>query len=362
MSGNSYRHPRNYGCRHTEITLKGYRALVIENEKLRTTILVGKGTDVYELLYKPMDIDFLFRGPLDLDGENRNPVTRELESGSVLDVYEGGWQELLPSISTPTNYKGMGLGFHGEAMFLPWDYRVIEDTPACVRIQFFVRMRRAPLLLTKTLTVRSGRPVLEFEETVRNEADEEFGFLWGHHPAVGEPFLEEGCLIDVPKGAVGESYQVDFSGNSPFEPGREFPWPLAVDKGGATVDLSRVMSPERKIAFNTYIKNLADGWYGITNPKKGIGFGMRWDVRVFKYLLLWSVYRGFYGFPFYGRTYNIALEMYSAIPDSLDEVIRLGRALTLAPGKELSTSFSCIIYESAGRIAGFREDGRPIPA
>lgn len=361
MYENQYHHTRNYGCRQHEITLKGYRALVMENEKLRATILLDKGSDLYELLYKPADIDFMWRSPLELDGRNRNPVTRPLDSGSVLDNYEGGWQELLPSIATPTNYKGMGLGFHGEVLFLPWDCRVVEDTPLCVRVDLSVRMRRAPLFVKKTITLRSRSSVLEFEETVTNTADEEFKFIWGHHPAVGTPFLDENCVIDLPEGAIGQMYPVDFSGNSPFEPGLEYAWPLAKDRNGVTVDVSRVMSPQKKIAFNTFVKNLKEGWYGITNLKSGIGFGLQWDAAVFKYLCLWLVYRGFHDFPFYGRTYNIALEPYSAIPDNLDEAIKLGRALHLEPGEQIHTRFSAIIYESSARIRGFTENYRPLP-
>jgi Domain of unknown function (DUF4432) len=362
MYDNFYHHTRNYGCRHSEIVLKGYRALIVENEKIRATILLDKGTDIIELLYKPQDVDFLWRSPLELNGENRNPVTKEIQSGSVLDNYEGGWQELLPSISTPTNYKGMGLGFHGEVMFLPWGYQVIEDTPSCLQILFSVRMRRAPLFVTKRLTLRSGSTTLEFEETVMNEGDEDFKFMWGHHPAIGKPFLDEGCVIDLPRGATGLTYQADFSGNSPFDANQEFEWPLARDRKGNLVDISRIMSPGVKTAFNIYIANLREGWYGITNPRLKIGFGMKWDVKVFKYLLLWAVYRGFFNFPFYGRTYNVALEPYSAIPDSLDDVIRLGRELSLQPQQTLTTRFACIVYESDRRIGGFTDDGSPIPA
>ena len=125
---NFYHHNRNYGCRFQEIVYKGFGALVIENEIIRTTILVDKGTDIIELLYKPKDVDFMWRSPVEVDASNKNPVTRALESGYFLDVYEGGWQELLPSITTPTNYKGTYLGFHGEVMFLPWQYQILEDS------------------------------------------------------------------------------------------------------------------------------------------------------------------------------------------------------------------------------------------
>ena len=359
---NFYHHNRNYGCRFNEIVYKGYTTVVIENEKLRLSVLLDKGTDIVELLYKPKDIDFMWRSPLEWDAGNKNPLSKDLEIGNFLDVYEGGWQELLPSITAPTNYKGMGLGFHGEAIYLPWKYEVVEDSPYSVKIRFFVRMRRSPLFVTKCVTLTSESSVVEFEETVANEGDEEFKFMWGHHPAIGKPFLDENCVIDLPPGVTGQIYQADFSGNSPFAPNTEFQWPFIEDAKGSRVDLSKVMPPEKKTAFNMYIKNLKEGWYGITNVKKKVGFGMKWDVGVFKYILIWSVYRGFYNFPFYGRTYNIALEIYSAIPDSLDEAIKLGRAFSLAPGEKMSTSFSAIVYESDGRIKGYTEDNRCISA
>jgi hypothetical protein len=358
---NFYHHTRNYGCRYCEIVYRGYRALILENELIRTTILLDKGSDICELLYKPKDIDFMWRSPLELNAELKHPATKELAGGSIFDAYEGGWQELLPSISSPSNYGGMGLGFHGEVFSLPWNFEVVEDTPYIVRVKLYVRTRRAPLFVTKMITIRSQTAVLEFEESIRNEADETFHFMWGHHPAVGVPFLDPNCVVDLPSGAVGQTYQVDFSGNSPFGADEEFVWPIAKDKNGRKVDLSRVMSPNERTAFNIYIKNLTEGWYGITNLKKKIGFGLKWDIDVFRYLLFWAVYRGFYGFPFYGRTYNIALELYSAIPDNLDEVIRLKRSLVLEGEQELRTWLRCIIYESDRRIRGFTDHDEVVP-
>lgn len=352
---NFYHQNRNYGCRVHEIIYEGYNALVIENEILRTTILADKGTDIIELLYKPQDIDFMWRSPVSLDACNRNPVTRAHDSGSFMDVYEGGWQELLPSITSPTNYKGTNLGLHGEVLFLPWQYQILDDTPEKVKIRFMVCLRRSPLYVTKTLTLTTGASHIEFEETVRNEGDEPFSMMWGHHPAYGKPFLDEQCLIDIPAGTTGLTYQTDFSGNSPFECNMEFPWPMASDKQGKLVDVSRPMPPESKTAYNIYIKDLQEGWYALTNPALGLGIGMRWELRVFPYLLIWNVYRGYYGSPFFGRTYNIAIEPFSAIPDSLDRAIELGRDIRLAAGEEISTQFAVIVYRAMGRVKGFDE-------
>lgn len=56
-----YRTQRNYGCRiHDQYTYLGMRTLVMENDQLRISILVDKGTETYELLYKPKDLDFMW--------------------------------------------------------------------------------------------------------------------------------------------------------------------------------------------------------------------------------------------------------------------------------------------------------------
>ena len=61
MSYQTFQHNRNYGCRLTEMVLAGYRAVVLENEKLRVTVIADKGADIYEFLYKPRDVDFMWR-------------------------------------------------------------------------------------------------------------------------------------------------------------------------------------------------------------------------------------------------------------------------------------------------------------
>ena len=114
---NLYHYNRNYGCRVSEIIHKGYKMVVVENEKLKITFLLDRGNDIIEFAYKPEDIDFMWRSPVELDGKNKNPLTKNHSTGGFLDIYEGGWQDLLPNISTPTNYKNIDMGFHGELLF-----------------------------------------------------------------------------------------------------------------------------------------------------------------------------------------------------------------------------------------------------
>jgi len=59
-----YEHFRNYGCRlHMDYFYKNLRVAVLENEYLRVSVLIDKGTDIFEFLYKPKDMDFMWLSP-----------------------------------------------------------------------------------------------------------------------------------------------------------------------------------------------------------------------------------------------------------------------------------------------------------
>ena len=51
-------HERNHGSRiSTDDTCRGLRTAVLENQKLRVSVLADKGTDIFEFLCKPGDVD-----------------------------------------------------------------------------------------------------------------------------------------------------------------------------------------------------------------------------------------------------------------------------------------------------------------
>src|SRR4051812_30876723 len=90
-------HPpqRNGGARWREYDVAGgMRAVFLENELLRVGVLADRGTDMFELLYKPRDLDFAWLAA----GGVRDARTFTLGSSEpFLDVYPGGWQEVLPN-------------------------------------------------------------------------------------------------------------------------------------------------------------------------------------------------------------------------------------------------------------------------
>ena len=354
----TYLPDRNYGCRMiTDGTLKGLRTVVLENQKLRVTILVDKGTDICEFLYKPLDIDFMWRSPMSLHNAANFIPTSSSSYGSFYDYYEGAWQEILPSFGPPSSHRGAEFGLHGESSLLPWNFRVIEDRPDCVSIDFWVRLYRSPFYIEKNLTLEADSSILKIREFVENEARQPMAMMWGHHPALGGSFLDEHCTIDTGYRRIHTPKVRSFE-RQRFEPNSDFDWPMAMSVTGEMVDVSKMPSRDSQTADVMYFTEPEGAWFAVTNQRLRVGFGMIWDIKTFPYLWLWQVCHGSYDYPWYGRTYNMALEMVTSPPDKgIDSAVRDRTALLIPPGDRVSTFLNATIYTGSGRVARLFENG-----
>ena len=354
----SYAIERNYGCRlTTDGTLKGFRTVVLENQKLRVTVLVDKGTDIYEFLYKPLDIDFMWRSPMPLHNPGNFVPSSASAFGSFYDHYEGAWQEIVPSFGPSSNYKGAEFGLHGESSLLPWNFRVINDHPDCVSVDFWVRLYRSPFYLEKRLTLKANSSVLKINEFVENEAKEPMALMWGHHPALSEAFLDENCTIDLSYRKMHTQKELSFE-RQRFAPNSAFDWPMAKSVTGEMVDVSKMPSRESNTADILYFTEPDEAWYAVTNQRLGVGFGMVWDVKAFPYLWMWQVCHGSFAYPWYGRTYNMALEIVTSPPDQgISSAVKDQTALMLLPGERITAFANAIIYTGRGRVLRLDQNG-----
>lgn len=350
-----------HGCRVSdEWTLRGMRAAVLENELLRVVVLVDKGADIVEFRYKPLDLDPLLRLP----GGPRNPYVG-LPSiapplGPFPDYYYGGWQEILPSGGEPSTYKGVDYGQHGEVTLVPWSCEVLEDAPERVAIRCVVRPLRTPLRLERTMTLERGRAALILDERLTNEAGEPLDVMWGHHVAFGLPFLQEGARIA--SSATRLLVHEELAGVEPrrLRPGQQSRWPEALSAEGEPVDMrvvpARTDPPRAEIAYLAGFEG--PSWYAITNPARRAGFAMRWDGDLFRYVWQWEERSGARGYPWWGRTYAVALEPWTGYPTlGLAEAVARGAQLTLAPGQTIDTHLVASMYDGVTDVAAVEEDG-----
>ena len=331
---------RNHGCRWGFFQWNGLNTIIMENDILRIEILVDKGTDIVEFLYKPKDIDFMWRGPMPFHNFPKMIATTPGKLGSFLDYYPGGWQEVFPNGGIPCEYKGAVLGLHGEVALLPWKFNVLEDTPDKISIEFEIKTTRTPFTLRKTLRLEKSIPTLFIEEEVINEANESMDFMWGHHPAFGKPFLSPDCHINIAGGeiSVGKGDGRAFS-NLKIGEGK---WPFAKGKDETLIDISKCPGENDRVADIIFLSRLKEGKYQIINDLLKTGFEMKFPLNIFKCIWFWRVAGGSFDYPWYGRTYNIALEPFSSLPN-LAEAIKRGDQLTLNAGKNLKANISASV-------------------
>jgi hypothetical protein len=356
MGYQTFQHNRNYGCRVTEMVLAGYRAVVLENEKLRVTVIADKGADIYEFLYKPRDVDFMWRSWVGLrDRAHIVPTSARAEAGAHMDYYEGGWQELFPNCGNLSLHQQAEIGQHGEVLLLPWCYTITKDEPDEIEVRFEVRTIRTPFHLVKTMSLCRNEAVLRLHERVTNESGQQVSFTWGHHPALGWPFIDESCRVDLPACRIRTI--ADFTPpTSRLAPDQVSDWPFAKGVAGERVDLSQIPGPETAASDMVFLEGIADGWFAVTNTMLGVSFGMRYPADVFKQLWYWQVYRGGRDYPWWSSTYNIALEPCATFP-VLSHAAARGEALSLAAGESSEVKLLAVAFEGSEPVRGIGIDG-----
>lgn len=344
---------RNYGCRiTTDLTLKGNRAVVMENQLLRLTILADRGTDIIELLYKPEDMDLMWRSPAGLHRKADYISSTGNSLGNYLDHNSGGWQEILPNGGSECFYKGACLGMHGEVSNVPWEYQVVKDEAEEIVLRCSITTLRSPFRLVKEITLREHDSTIYLAEELTNLAEEPMELMWGHHPTVGEPFLSEHCRIYT-NGTEGFTLSPrDFTAQR-LEPDTRFSWPLAEGKAGE-IDLSRIPPKQAGTADMIYLSGFPDGAeYEVYNEARKLSYGMRWDGKTFPYLWMWLVCNGAEGYPWYGRTYNLALEPWTSYSSvGLPGAIENKSALRLEPHETKQTKLCFWIAKKEEPDAG----------
>ena len=149
-----------------------------------------------------------------------------------------------------------------------------------------------------------------------------------------------------------------FHENGLWEPGEDYGHPMVLNRrSGELEDVTRIRSSDTKSVDVLRFKNFSEGWYGLTSARLRVGVGMAWDADLFPNLWMWQVYGGHLDYPWYGRTYNCALEPFTSWPPSgVKNALENGTARVLAPGEVIETELVAVAYEGSG-VTRVRRDG-----
>ncbi|MCH7734286.1 MAG: DUF4432 family protein [Chloroflexi bacterium] len=352
-----YQDERTDGCRISDSwTYRGLKTVILENELIRVVVLADKGADIYSFVHKASDTDFMWRSPSGVRDPRRFLPTSGSAESVWLDVYEGGWQTVVPHGGYPSSSTGAELGLHAEMNTLPWDVQIVEDTRERVAARFSARGPRTPFFVEKTLSISAGEAILTVDESVVNEAEEPANCVWLEHIAIGEPFLSPDCRLDVAESRIinhGEKVEP----NSVLEPGFEGPWPLSRAVDGSEVDFRTFPGKETRAVDMAYMTGQSEGWYAVTNEKTGVGFALSYPAEVFKYLWYWRSF-GAFGYPWYGRTYNVGLEPCTSFDNGgMDSALENGSVRRFEAGETVSATIKAIAFRGTGEVARVAPEG-----
>jgi hypothetical protein len=311
----------------TEGAVRGWRALTLEDGRLRVTVLPDKGAEMYELVDRESGIDVLFKAPWGLQPPG-SPAREGSEGHAFLENYGGGWQELFPSVNEPCTYRGAPMPFHGEVASLSWQAEQDGET-----LVLTVDSVATPLRLERRMRLDDG--VLVLDETATNRSDEPVHLVWGHHCVLGSPFLEAGCRLDVPARTIVTIPEV-WEDTARLAPDQRSRWPHARLRAGGSVDLRVVPGPEEGSHDDVYLTDLDSGFGEVSNARLGLAFRLDWDADVFRWVIAWQPYGGARAMPLAGA-YALGVEPWISRFD-LERAVAAGEAIDLRAGASLQTT------------------------
>ncbi|BBI32835.1 DUF4432 family protein [Cohnella abietis] len=315
----------NRPCTAIEIQVNGIQAVVLENEWLRAVILVGKGTDIWEIVYKPLKLELLMKTTAGLAVyEGRDFKKNRL--AHYADGYPGGWQEIIPNRASFSSGE-VGQREEGESAGVPWDYSIEQGDDQSVTLRCSLSLPYTPLTVEKTIRLLAGESTLFISERIVNTGINTVHFIWTHHPAFGGPLVNEQAQVILPEGSVAFNilrYEEDREGALvSFE---EEPTSVLLPNGDRKSLLK--IDPRKSIGQSCYIplKGFQEGVAGIYNPSLNVKLLLEWDHETFPCLRYWSNNDE--------EIYTLALEPSSSWFSDIHDCIRHDNCISLKPMEE----------------------------
>lgn len=280
------------------------RILLLENERIRATVLPDQGADLASLIDQRTHHELLFQAPWGRRDRRWLPPYGDSQS-TWMAAYGGGWQVLCPNAGAETNGPGVRWGYHGEACLLAWT--VLQAAPHTAELE--VRLSTAPLRLRRSISLRDA--AIRVEEELTNESEAGIEVMWVQHPAFGQPLIGPGARLETAARLVRTDSEL--AGDTLAANG-EWPWPVAADRCGQPVDLRELPGPGERRALLAYLENFECCEAAIVNPRLDLTVTLRWSGETWPSAWLWQEVHATRQYPWFGRAHVVAIEPASTVP------------------------------------------------
>jgi hypothetical protein len=307
-----------------EAIFHGRRAVQIENDSLRLTVLV-EGGHIAEILHKGAGVSPLWIP----HWASQEPSTFTLGSndrfgsGTDAKLLAGimGHNLCLDIFGGPSAEEALaGLGVHGEGSV---DRYEIEEGLQTLTQRLTLRL--AQLRFWRTIELRED--LVYIEETVENLSGIDKPIGWTQHVTLGPPFLDPQTTefrASMTRSVVADS---DPGLNGYLRSGAEFDWPIAPRVGAGTADLRRMNS---EAPASGYTAHLADplqneAFFVAYSLQFRLAFGYMWKRGDFPWLGIWEENRSRQSPPWGGREVTRGMEFgVSPFPETRREMVERG--------------------------------------
>jgi hypothetical protein len=314
---------------------RGLRVVTVENRFLRLAILPEAGAKIYQIIYKPLDVELLWSNSR--TGPSRLPTNSRYD-----DVWSGGWDELFPNDEV-ARIEGESYPDHGELWTGEWavePFRNADDVG--VKMRYLTPI--SSIEVEKTIWLGRNRSRIDFHHRFINQGRASFPFLWKLHPAMA---VSPQHRIDFP--AMKVRLEPSFPGTLEGAP-EVNDWPVVRTAKG-DIDLRRVVGEDSRQLYFFYGTQMQEGWCALTNSATRLACGLQFDPKVFPCCWLFATYGGW-------RNHNVAvLEPSTGYPLDFEAMKTAGRHRSLQPGETLATDVRFIVQEGLRSVGAIDAAG-----
>ncbi|MGE5644424.1 MAG: hypothetical protein ACM336_01405 [Acidobacteriota bacterium] len=307
-----------------QITYRNRRAVAIENEKVRVTVLV-EGGHVAEILDKRSGVNPLWTPPWpSIEPSTYSPAKHpeygaDAESKLLAGIM--GHNLCMDIFGGPSPEEAAaGLTVHGEAPVAPYEIeaRGAELIAKAVFPQAQLRFERRIRL----------EDAVRFTETVENLSAYDRPIAWTQHVTLGPPFLRGGATQFRAPATRSKVAEPDFTGGLGYQKtGAEFEWPHVPHKDGGTVDMRVFSAAPVSAGFTSHLMDPAreQAFFIAYEPESRVAFGYVWKRADFPWLGIWEENHARKSAPWNGQTVTRGMEFgVSPVPESRRAMIERG--------------------------------------
>lgn len=290
-------------CQKT--TFKGLKAVVLENEYVRSVILPDYGGKMVSFYDKSIQYEWLYQA--------REKSLRVPPYGADFSKYDSsGFDEMFPGIDQgphPVNWDE--IPDHGEVWTMPWTWKA-----TCDGMELTVESDRFPYRLMKR--IKLGKNDVEITYKAVNKGSVPFPFIWTPHALLN---YNDQTEIQVPE-AMKEVMSVEASSTHLGGWGTVHTYPVTSSVStGESLNLAELEPSEEGTAEKFYFTQpLSEGWCALVQPDLGRKLTYHFPKEKVPYLGIWKTRGGYRG------EHNIALEPCTGVYDDVYVADKIGRA------------------------------------